>query len=337
MQGTNGESFETLCKVRRIGKPGQHYLVACMDEILPPQGAALLGDLKIPINSAGESPTSPVVETAAFHTAVPLSSESHSCSKVVIASSKSVPAEILSGMGEKHECEICLLNSVAELAAFLPAVKEAGITIDFVLVDYALGPAALTIVSKESLNYRIIPPDWKPETAIDFLFKRPVMSEPDLQTAHTESMPFLGQPNPDKPGKSREDRVKILAIEDNPINGMALGQILESLGVAHSIVTTGIEALARLREGTFDLVLCDMTLPDMEPHILVQAIIDAGSGRRLPLPVVGMTSGDRDDQRQACLDCGMAEGVAKPLSPEIIDSIIRQNVLPPTPRSTQAA
>ena len=101
---------------------------------------------------------------------------------------------------------------------------------------------------------------------------------------------------------------RVLIVEDNDAVASAMRILVESAG--HRVSTAGTVADA-LAIGTSDpakLVLLDITLPDGDGLVLVQALRAAGSKT-----VVALTGHDDADTRRRCLDAGCTEVLVKPV------------------------
>ena len=107
---------------------------------------------------------------------------------------------------------------------------------------------------------------------------------------------------------------RVLLVEDNPINQRVGKIMLQKLGLTHVLAENGEQALQRLGEGRFDLVLMDCQMPVMDGYAATAAI------RRLPghdadhLPIVALTANVIRGDEQRCLDVGMNAFLAKPYS-----------------------
>lgn len=107
----------------------------------------------------------------------------------------------------------------------------------------------------------------------------------------------------------------VLVVEDSPINQLLAAGQLDQLGCRHEIAATGMEALAAFSRKTFDLVLMDWHLPDMDGLETTQWLRDietqADLGR---IPVVAVTARTMTGDRQRCLDAGMDDFLPKPVA-----------------------
>ena len=109
---------------------------------------------------------------------------------------------------------------------------------------------------------------------------------------------------------------KILLAEDNKINQEVALEWLHSAGIETMVADNGKEALAILDRHTFDGVLMDIQMPEMDGFEATQKI------RQHPhlkdLPIIAMTAHALKGDRERCINAGMNDHVAKPIEPEIL-------------------
>ncbi len=112
----------------------------------------------------------------------------------------------------------------------------------------------------------------------------------------------------------------ILVAEDNAINQRIVLALLGNQGHRVSLASDGSEALARLAERGFDLVLMDMQMPVLDGIGATRAIrdLERDADSRWPgrLPIIAMTANAMAGDRERCLDAGMDGYIAKPIRPE---------------------
>ncbi|CAK0760744.1 two-component system, sensor histidine kinase and response regulator [Gammaproteobacteria bacterium] len=109
-------------------------------------------------------------------------------------------------------------------------------------------------------------------------------------------------------------QARILLVEDNPINQEVARELLKGVGFEVDLAGDGVNALAKIQEGTYDLILMDVHMPVMDGLVATRAI------RALPgwenVPILGMSANVFAEDRHQCLAAGMDDFVAKPMVPE---------------------
>ena len=126
------------------------------------------------------------------------------------------------------------------------------------------------------------------------------------------------------------DALKILVIEDEASLIRVLEPTLVATGAAVRVAQSGAKGLEYLRADAFDVVLCDLGLPDVEGEDLITAIRE---GTDVPIIVLSARGGEND--RIKALDAGADDFVPKPFSAGELLARIRAAVRrrPPKPRS----
>jgi protein-histidine pros-kinase len=141
-------------------------------------------------------------------------------------------------------------------------------------------------------------------------------SEEELLTAFDPEISVTGL-------AAKEDAgLRILLVEDNPVNQMVASKILGKAGHTLVVAGNGEEALERFDADRFDLILMDVQMPVMGGIAATQAIRArearrtwSAAGHFRATPIVAMTAHAMDGDRQRCLDAGMDDYVTKPVKP----------------------
>lgn len=107
---------------------------------------------------------------------------------------------------------------------------------------------------------------------------------------------------------------RILLSEDEPINQEVSRSLLEDVGLVVDVAEDGQLALALARQNTYALILMDMQMPHMNGIDATLAI--RALSAYAETPILAMTANAFDDDRQACLDAGMNDHIAKPVDPQ---------------------
>jgi signal transduction histidine kinase/DNA-binding response OmpR family regulator/integral membrane sensor domain MASE1 len=126
-------------------------------------------------------------------------------------------------------------------------------------------------------------------------------------------------------GGQRIDGLRILLVEDNPINQLVASSMLTYAGATIEAVDNGVAALERLRTGAdrYDLVLMDVQMPEMDGFEATTRIrADLG----LTLPVLAMTAGVMESEREQCIASGMNDFIAKPIDVEQMLRVISRHL-----------
>jgi PAS domain S-box-containing protein len=104
----------------------------------------------------------------------------------------------------------------------------------------------------------------------------------------------------------------ILLAEDNVINQKLALALLEQAGHTVAVANNGEEAVDLYMRDTFDLVLMDMQMPEMDGLQATRAIRALEQGRRTP--IVAMTANVLPEDRERCFAAGMDDFLSKPIS-----------------------
>ena len=112
----------------------------------------------------------------------------------------------------------------------------------------------------------------------------------------------------------RRANVRLLLVEDNPINQKVALKTVERLGLGADVVDNGVQALAALRSSRYDLVLMDVQMPEMDGLEATRRIRSGQGGAQDPqVPIVAMTAYAMPKDRESCLAAGMSDYLVKPL------------------------
>ncbi len=127
---------------------------------------------------------------------------------------------------------------------------------------------------------------------------------------------------PDKPARTGgtetlKSGVRILAVEDNPINQRVLASFLRPLGGEVTWAGHGEEALERAAVSRFDVILMDIQMPVMDGLSATKAL-RASDSINAKTPVVAMTANAMMGDRETCLAAGMSDYISKPIDPRAL-------------------
>ncbi len=122
---------------------------------------------------------------------------------------------------------------------------------------------------------------------------------------------------------TRPLNLRVLLAEDNEVNRLVATASLDRLGCTFVVAENGEEALQRLKQERFDLVLMDCQMPVMDGLTATRKFreFERHEGR-VAIPVIAMTAFVSGDDIQRCLEAGMDAHIGKPFDPEALRTLL---------------
>ncbi|MDC9615261.1 two-component system sensor histidine kinase RcsC [Xenorhabdus khoisanae] len=117
---------------------------------------------------------------------------------------------------------------------------------------------------------------------------------------------------------SNLNTVKILVVDDHPINRHLLVDQLTSIGFSVSMANDGIDAIEYLKNNSTDILLTDVNMPNMDGYELTQYLRNRGYTK----PIIGITANALAEEKQRCTNVGMDNCLSKPVSLAILKEVI---------------
>jgi CheY-like chemotaxis protein/HPt (histidine-containing phosphotransfer) domain-containing protein len=114
----------------------------------------------------------------------------------------------------------------------------------------------------------------------------------------------------------------ILLAEDNVVNQKLAIRLLEKRGHHVVLACNGKEALAALEKGSFDLVLMDVQMPEMDGLEATTALREREQATGRHQPIVAMTALAMKGDRERCIAAGMDSYLSKPIRPQQLDAML---------------
>jgi PAS domain S-box-containing protein len=119
---------------------------------------------------------------------------------------------------------------------------------------------------------------------------------------------------------------RILLVEDNAVNQRVAQHLLQKLAADVTLANNGADALQRLAESPYDVVLMDCQMPVMDGFTATRRIRESErqSGRGKRLPIIALTANVMSEDRENCIAAGMDAHLGKPIEPaQLIDCLSR--------------
>ena len=132
-------------------------------------------------------------------------------------------------------------------------------------------------------------------------------------------------PSPDTEETDRISGKHVLLAEDNDLNAEIAEFILEDMGLMVDRVEDGVQCVARMEQkpaGTYDLILMDIQMPNMDGYKATQAIRRLEDKKKAVIPIIAMTANAFEEDRKKAFEKGMNGHIAKPVDAEKVKKTI---------------
>lgn len=117
----------------------------------------------------------------------------------------------------------------------------------------------------------------------------------------------------------------VLLAEDNDLNAEIAVTVLEETGIVIERVEDGIQCVNRVAQmspGTYDLILMDIQMPNMDGYQAAQCIRHLDDKMKAEIPIIAMTANAFAEDREKAFDAGMNGHIAKPIDIEKLGAVI---------------
>ena len=132
-------------------------------------------------------------------------------------------------------------------------------------------------------------------------------------------------PLPDTKETDRISGKHVLLAEDNDLNAEIAEFILEDMGLMVDRVEDGVQCVARMEQktaGTYDLILMDIQMPNMDGYKATQAIRRLADKKKAGIPIIAMTANAFEEDRKKAFEKGLNGHIAKPVDAEKVKKTI---------------
>jgi PAS domain S-box-containing protein len=120
------------------------------------------------------------------------------------------------------------------------------------------------------------------------------------------------------------ENIKVLLVEDNPLNQEVAKLTLKHLKTKVDVVGDGAAAIEKLRLVSYDIVLMDLQMPVLDGYAATKIIRDE---LKLMVPIIALTANAIKGEREKCLNAGMDDFVSKPFEEKDIAKVLVKHVL----------
>lgn len=127
--------------------------------------------------------------------------------------------------------------------------------------------------------------------------------------------------------------LKVLAVDDQAPNRELIRMQLETLGYQVDLAGNGSEALRHFNEGSYDLLLTDLSMPGMDGCALARCLREQGVG----VPIVAMTAHAEVEEHRRCTEAGIDAVLVKPVLLDTLDRTLRRLLRAEAPAKARAA
>jgi len=150
-------------------------------------------------------------------------------------------------------------------------------------------------------------------------FKLSIDYDRAAETNYTAPLPFDSAED----GPSLEGR-RILLVEDTPVNQKLASMLLAKQGCVVTLAEDGLQALSAIAGQTFDLVLMDLQMPNMDGIEATRLIRTREKAEALPhLPIIALTANVLATDREQCQRAGMDDFISKPFKAEEMMRVLK--------------
>jgi len=331
----DGSDLWVLTRKYRVGMPGRHFVVTCMNDVT---------DIAVLHQSSGEARTEvglqirdysifaaaqnfydpfralnvqQLVEAGSMIETLPARGL-----RVLVATADRAMEDRLVARLRGSGLDACAVRDADELRAFARAAEDADIKLDVLLLDLAFSEKPQIAAAWRHCPILPLSAEQDGAAVLAEIFR--VCSERTAVSPTPQpdwSLSFEGEGIAAPPPTPQVD---VLVAEDNQINQFVFTQILEGLGVSHRIAANGREAVELWHELQPALVLMDVSMPVMNGFDATVAIRSAESARGQKTPIIGVTAQALDIDLQQCKTSGMDDHIMKPVSPDMIEAVLRK-------------
>jgi PAS domain S-box-containing protein len=127
-----------------------------------------------------------------------------------------------------------------------------------------------------------------------------------------------------QPAQFKAENVKVLIVEDNPVNREIAKAMLEQLGIVAETADNGAKAVEVCRQKSFDIILMDCRMPEMDGFEAARKILEK-TDLQPPPKIIALTASVSTVEREQCFSAGMSDFLTKPITQNAIGEILKKH------------
>lgn len=306
-----GATDKTIAYLHRVGKAGRSFMVLTFAAITTATRQNLVSPPPQPLKDTASTASTPTKKSKT-------GSNQRPETIVIVTSDAGFETEALRVL-QAYKTDHCIVRNQGELQAFLNLTDSIDITIDLAVIDSAMPATAAEIARGKARSVMVIERQKIVET-LGTQLKAPLGRRTNLGTIQKHT------PAAAVPVQRLPDGLEILVVEDNEVNQIVFSQILEGLGCSYRLATNAAEALAIWQSEKPPVVLMDISLPDMNGMDVCRMMRRKEVEGQPRCLIVGVLVPAFDHDRSRCLEAGMDDVIIKPLSPDMIEQLLRRHL-----------
>jgi signal transduction histidine kinase/DNA-binding response OmpR family regulator len=249
--------------------------------------------------------------------------------RILVGDCSELGVDYVAALCRGWNCDVAIATHFEEVVSQIETAEEA---FDTILLDFHMPGSNLPTLlnwmrsSDKHRNTRVILMTWvtyRSSTAVadlggDAVLPKPIKSSQLLKVLGSKSKSAKPSNSDAEAVVAHRDpeNIHILIVEDNPVNQMVAINLLKKAGYRTSLANNGLEALEKIKDENFDLILMDVQMPEMDGYEATTAIRE---GEILPgIPIIGLTANAMKGDREKCIEAGMDDYLAKPMKPKLL-------------------
>jgi signal transduction histidine kinase/DNA-binding response OmpR family regulator/HPt (histidine-containing phosphotransfer) domain-containing protein len=261
--------------------------------------------------------------------------------QVLVIDDNSTNGQIVTDQLQQKGLYVHMINSGKEGLSYIEKAQKSETPIDLLLLDYMMpemdGLAVAKAMANNALSENIpiiMLSSWYDSTEIQqaklsnivHILPKPVKQSAlfDICQAVFSKTLGLNQINnfTDEVEKSEPLRgINILIAEDYAINQAVIINMLEQMGATVECVENGLLILEKLNQHSYDLILMDCHMPEMDGFETTLAV-RARKSEDASIPIIAVTADAMKEDQVRCIDVGMNDYLSKPFKSEGLEQVI---------------